>query len=291
VHKGEIGVNRGCKLIGISKNAYYNSCSPMERLNKKYSHIKPCIQNIIKNNPAYGYRRIKEELYNKYKIVINHKLLKKLLKMWGLELKRKRKKGKKKWIQVILEFLQSRANLVRKMIIDGKLRSCFQVIVSDITEIYYNGQKAYLCVHMDYIGKMIYGWSLSKTSDYSLVKKSFIKAKDKIRKFNQKTAGIIFHQDRGSVYTGNNYISLILKHKGFLSYSKAGKPGDNAVNEAFFSRLKEEWGDLFLEAKDFKELSRIIKCKIDYYNQRRLHSSIDYNTPFNFTKLFVSDLT
>ena len=70
----------------------------------------------------------------------------------------------------------------------------------------------------------------------------------------------------------------------FLSFSKKGEPGDNAVNEAFFSRLKEEWRDEFYEAETFEELEKLIKKAIDYYNERRYHTSIDKQVPFEFTK-------
>jgi len=263
----------------------------MEKLNKKYLFLKQIFCKIIKHNPSYGYRRISKALSSTYNLKINHKLIRKLLKLWGLELKRSIRKRKRKWIDVILQYLQSRANLVKKMILNNKLNSCFQVIVSDITEIHYKSKKAYLCVHMDYIGKMIYGWYLSKSPDASLIKKSFNKAVEKIKSYNRSIKQIVFHQDRGSVYTGNEYMSAVLKNDGYLSYSRKGEPGDNAVNESFFSRFKEENADIFLEAKDFDKLYRLINRQIKYYNQKRFHSSIGYNTPFDFTKLFLSNLT
>ena len=51
-------------------------------------------------------------------------------------------------------------------------------------------------------------------------------------------------------------------------------PGDNAVNESFFSRLKEKWEDIFYEARTFEELERFISRAIRYYNIKRYHSSL-----------------
>ena len=40
-----------------------------------------------------------------------------------------------------------------------------------------------------------------------------------------------------------------LKSQAYMSYSQPATPGDNQVNECFFSRLKAERGEMFVEAK------------------------------------------
>lgn len=185
----------------------------------------------------------------------------------------------------VLRFLQSRANLLRQIEAKGKIKSCFQAVVSDITEIPFEGGKAYLCVHLDYVGKMVYGWSLSLSPNQDLVIGSFQKAVRSLKKFGVRfLKGIIFHQDRGTQYTSGGYVTTVLGSSAFLSFSKKGEPGDNAVNEAFFSRLKQEWRDLFFEAETFEQLEKLIKKAIDYYNERRYHTTIDLRTPLAFTK-------
>jgi len=66
-------------------------------------------------------------------------------------------------------------------------------------------------------------------------------------------------------------------------------PGDNAVNESFFSRLKDEWGNVFKDAKDFDELQRLLKQAIEYYNNKRYHSSLGNESPMSYTKRFLED--
>lgn len=245
------------------------------------------INKIIKANPYYGYPRIKKALKEQYGEVVNHKLLFKLLKLWGLELKRKTRRKKKSWMTKVLEFLQSRANLLRRAEADGRITSCFQAIVSDITEISFKAGKAYLCVHLDYVGKLVYGWELSLSPNRHLVIGSFKKTVRKLKLLGVNAlmfAKIIFHQDRGTQYTSADYTTTVLEANAYLSFSKKGEPGDNAVNEAFFSRLKDEWRDMFAEAESFEELEKLVKKAIDYYNERRYHTSIDNQTPLGFTK-------
>lgn len=278
----EAGVNQICRLLNLSKDTYYNSKDPKEILKDKYAPLKPKLEKIIEENQAYGYRRIKKAILDEYSASINHKLLLKLLKIWNLSLKRKIRKKKKSVTEKILAFLQSRANLLRK----AKVTGCFQAIVSDITAIKYQGGIAYLCVHLDYFGKMVYGFKLSVNPNSDLVIDSLKKAKHTLkRKFKLRNLkDIIFHQDRGSVYTGYKNTREILKDNSLLSYSKKGEPGDNATNEAFFSRLKEEKRDEFYEAKSFEELERMVKEAIKYYNCKRYHTSINLTTPLKYTK-------
>lgn len=166
------------------------------------------------------------------------------------------------------------------------------MVVSDVTELYYREGKAYLCVHLDFFGKMVYGWHLMKSPNSEIVVCSFRKAVKTIRSLlGLSSSGMIVHQDRGSIYTGTEYTSTVLSAKWRLSYSRKGEPGDNAVNESFFSRLKEEWRDVFIEAKSFEELTVMVRKAIDYYNRKRYHSSIGLETPLKFTKEQVKHLT
>jgi transposase InsO family protein len=100
----------------------------------------------------------------------------------------------------------------------------------------------------------------------------------------------VFSQDRGSIYTGSEYISTVLKSNCRLSHSRRGEPGDNAVNESFFSRFKEEKRDEFYEARSFEELEKMVRKAIDCYNQDRYHSSIGLQAPIDFTKMQVGYL-
>lgn len=73
-----------------------------------------------------------------------------------------------------------------------------------------------------------------------------------------------------------------------LSYSRRGEPGDNAINEAFFSRLKIEQADIIDEAQIFEEIQRFVHRAIAYYNLRRSHSSIGDRTPLVFVNDFLT---
>ena len=139
---------------------------------------------------------------------------------------------------------------------------------------------------------MIYSWHLLTVPNSELVVQSWKKAVAMVKRLTGSSmTDMIAHQDRGSIYAGAEYILAVLKEKGRLSYSRRGEPGDNAVNESFFSRLKEEWRDVFMEAQSFDELQKMVRKAMDYYNNERYHSTIALKAPLTFTKEQVGHLT
>jgi len=285
VASGHFGVNRIVLLLGISKATYYQAQNPVDNFEKKYLNIKSFIEKVIKDNSAYGVDRIKAELWDTYQIKVGRDTLGKLLKLWRLSLKRKVTKKHPNLIQKILLALSSRANLLIRI----ALTAPFQAITSDMTELLFAGGKAYLCVHKDAYGQMIYGWSLGLTQDTDLVIKSFIMATRTIKKLVGKlTTKILCHQDRGTQYTSHRYVQLALTYTT-LSYSDPGTPTHNPGQESFFGRFKDEWKDEIAEIETFEELEKFVKEKINYYNYQRRHTSIGLVSPWKYTKSFLKN--
>lgn len=207
-----------------------------------------------------------------------------------MQLKRKVKKSKLSIIQKILISLADRTNLL----IRTKITTPFQAITSDISEILYDHgrKKAYLAVHKDVFGQTVYGWQLQEKMGADLVIKSFTKAKKNIKKLiDIIPMKMLCHQDQGSQYTGYEYVAKVLKSNLRLSYSTPGTPTENPGQESFFGRLKEERQDELSEIEGFNELQRFLRGQINYYNRRRLHTSLNNQAPLKFTKQFIKNLS
>ena len=303
VAKGQFGVNRICQLTGLSKATYYAARNPAETFESKYQHFKNKVEMVIEAHPAYGIKRIKAELKDQYGLLIGKHTLAKLLKLWGLDLKRKIKTRKANMIQKILIALADRTNLL--------IRSCvtrpFQALTSDITELKFKGGRAYWCVHKDVHGQMVYGWSLDLNMKTALVVKSLkmaqkrlnnltnrLSLKDKLKLKSQpglkqlNKPKPLIHQDRGSQYTSYSYIQAALSF-AVLSYSNPGTPTHNAGQESFFGRFKSEWADEIAEIETFEELKRFVENKVKYYNYERRHTSIGLVSPWEYTKSFLKN--
>ncbi len=286
VKSGLFSMNRICQLTGISKNTFYKHRHQNDSFSDKYLHLRKKIEKIISGDCKYGVKRIKAALLEDYGIHIGRDALGRLLKLWSLQLKRKQKKTKRSVIQKILISLADRANLL----IRTKITAPFQAISSDITEIHYNNgkSKAYLAVHKDVFGQMVYGWSLDLSMEATLVIKSLEMAKKSIRKLIKRIpAKLLCHSDQGSQYTGYKYTNRVLMSNMRLSYSTPGTPTENPGQESFFGRLKEDCQDEFNEIRDFENLQKFMIKRMKYYNTRRIHTSIGLKAPLKFTKSFI----
>ncbi len=147
-------------------------------------------------------------------------------------------------------------------------------------------------MHLDWFGKLVLGWSLSRHPDAALAVASLQAAMDTLQEwYRDILEGLIVHQDQGSPYTSGAYVTAVLESQAYVSYSRPATPGDNPVNEAFFSRLKAECGQLLAEAKTFEDLYQLVGQAIAYYNIQRYHTSIGCQTPAQFTQSYFDYLT
>lgn len=147
--------------------------------------------------------------------------------------------------------------------------------VGDTTELLVGetSAKLYLAVIIDLFSRFVVGWSLSAVNDRHLT----IKALDMALRRRCPDAGLLHHSDQGSTYASEDYQTILATHGITCSMSRRGNCYDNAAMESWNSTLKFELGEHFdsnSHAKD--ELFEYIEV---FYNQQRLHSSLDYATP------------
>lgn len=98
-------------------------------------------------------------------------------------------------------------------------------------------------------------------------------------------AGVIAHADRGSQYTSFDYLDYLQAHQMLPSVGATGICWDNAVAESFWASLKREC----LQGRVFAtraEARRAIFRWINWYNQTRLHSSLDYIAPIEWEQQY-----
>ena len=153
-----------------------------------------------------------------------------------------------------------------------------RVWASDITYIWTQEGWLYLAIVIDLYSRRIVGWSIDKRMTTSLVIRALMMAVA----MRRPRAGLIHHSDRGSQYASKEYKDLLSKYCLTSSMSRKGNCWDNAPVERFFKSLKEEWiGDRLycsrnVAIRDLREYLMV------YYNTKRLHSTLDYQTPVQF---------
>ena len=147
--------------------------------------------------------------------------------------------------------------------------------VADITYIATGEGWLYLAVIMDLASRRIVGWSMSERIKADLVCQALKSAYWR----RKPAAGLIMHSDRGSQYASDTHRQLIKDYGMIQSMSRRANCWDNAAMESFFKTLKvERTHRLRYDSRAIAKLD-IIDWIEGFYNRRRMHSSIDYQTP------------
>jgi len=159
--------------------------------------------------------------------------------------------------------------------------------VGDITYIYTKETGwTYLAIVIDLFDLKVVGWSYGLNMTDDLVIDAFNKAM--INRGLNKDG--IFHSDRGSQYTSNDFEELLKKLSIKHSYSKKGYPYDNASMESFNAILKKEEVNVNnYETFDSAKLA-IFEFIESWYNNRRIHSTLGYITPNQKYNNYITNL-
>ncbi len=98
-------------------------------------------------------------------------------------------------------------------------------------------------------------------------------------------AGVIAHADRGSQYTSNDYIDYCQHRQMRPSVGRTAVCWDNAVAESFWESLKREGirGRIFATRA---EARRAIFKWINWYNSKRLHSTLNHVAPLEWEQQY-----
>jgi putative transposase len=153
-----------------------------------------------------------------------------------------------------------------------------QIWVADITYVWTLAGWVYLAAVMDLYSRKIVGWALSHTLATPLVKEALQRALASRR----PAAGLLHHSDRGSQYASSALQSLLHSWQMVPSMSGAGCCYDNAAMESFWSTLKTE----MIHHGSFADLQAARLAIFDYielfYNPKRLHSALGYQSPVDY---------
>lgn len=165
-------------------------------------------------------------------------------------------------------------------------------------------------MELDLYTRRCIGWSLSRSLSTDTALDALQKALYERR--NDNLRGLIHHSDQGVQYTSLRFTECLRNHGIQISNSRRGNPYDNAFVESFFKTLKCEEvytqvvsqailrasehgriGDIgrvrpcsnVNEYDTFKDaLNNIGRFIDDVYNEKRMHSALDYLSPMEFER-------
>jgi putative transposase len=154
----------------------------------------------------------------------------------------------------------------------------------DITDIPTDEGKLYLASVLDLCGRRLLACPMSEHPDAELASAA-MKMAAAVRGGRTVIDGVIFHSDRGSTYTANEFMKLCRQLGVRQSMGRVGSCFDNAASEAFFSTLEHEVLSRHHFATKAQAREVITAWCYDFYNTRRRHSSAGLLPPVDYEKI------
>lgn len=141
----------------------------------------------------------------------------------------------------------------------------------DITYLKLNSKFVYLIALIDVFSRYIVGWHLS----FDLDTESCLEALAMALKQNKP---IIINSDQGCQFTSEAWINRLLYYEIQVSMNSVGRCIDNIYIERFWRTIKYE--AIYLnEYSNYHELYCGIRDYLTFYNTKRPHQSLNYQTP------------
>jgi transposase InsO family protein len=268
----EYAIKECCEALGVSRSGYYQwkKAEPTLRDREEAELVKQIRRVFAANKGRYGSPRVSQAL-RQNGIDCGENRVARLMRENELAARRKQSFRPRTTV--------AGNGAVPNLIKDLEPSGVDQVWVSDITYVATVEGWLYLAVILDLFSRKVVGWKLAETLEAELV----VTALKNALMMRKPDRGLYFHSDRGSQYSSQAVLKPLRVIEANLSMSGVGNCYDNAKAEAFFSTLKTECfppNQLFSS----KALARgeIFEYIEVYYNNQRLHSSLEYRTPRQF---------
>mgnify|MGYP006295879699 CR=1 FL=1 len=266
-----------CEVMEVSRSGYYayrgrrTRPSPRDEGPRLVDRVK-AIHATTRG--SYGTRRMAQELRAEGHAVGRYRA-RSLMRKAGVEVRRKRR------------FRATTDSRHSYPVASNRLERQFMVQrpdaawVSDITYLWTAEGWLYLAVVIDLYSRRVVGWSLASHMRAELAMDALTMALWRRR----PVPGLLHHSDRGSQYACHRYQDLLRDHGLVCSMSRKGDCWDNAVAERFFGSLKRECTDQRLYATREEARRDVVDYIEMFYNSRRRHSYLGYESPAAFEAL------
>lgn len=269
-HRDQFSVTRMCRQLEVSRTGY---CQSRRRLPSDRSVANVALDAQVAaihaaSKRSYGRPRIVRGL-REQGVSASHERVRQSIKRQGLRPVYKRP------YRVTTDSNHHKPiapNILNRRFDGWRVNEAW---VGDITYVETGEGWLYLACVMDLASRRIVGWSMSPRIQADLVCQA-LKSAYGLRK---PPEGLIMHSDRGSQYASDSHRRLIKDYNMVQSMSGRATCWDNAAMESFFKTLKVERIHLLRYQTRAVAKLDIVDWIEGFYNQKRLHSSIDYKTP------------
>lgn len=254
----EFSIKTQAELLELNRQSlYYKPAQPSD----EEIALKHRIDEIYTESPFYGSRRITACL-RREGLVINRKQVQHHMREMGLE-------GIAPKPNLSL---RDKHNQVFPYLLKGlMIEEPNQVWGIDITYIRLLGGWMYLVAILDWHSRYVVSWELDQSMELDFVLRAVNRALGKAKPE-------IFNSDQGSQFTSQAYRRVLEEAEVRMSMDGKGRCFDNIFTERLWRTVKYE--DVYIKSYTTPRETRLgIDSYFEFYNNRRLHQSLEYQTP------------
>ena len=255
----KLSICRQCEALGVHRSGLYYTPSEESEENLQLLRL---LDEQYMNTPFYGIRRLTYWLRSKGHAV-NRKRVKRLMTIMGWQtIFRKQNTSKRNVLHPIYPYLLRGLEVERRN----------QVWAIDITYVPMKKGFMYLCAIIDLKTRFTVNWSLSNTMTAEWCAQVVADA------VQQHGTPEIINSDQGSQFTSIEYTSLLQHHGINISMDGKGRAIDNIFIERLWRSVKYEC--IYINVfEDGVKLYEGLNQYFTFYNNERIHQSLDYKTP------------
>lgn len=254
-----LSIREQTELLGIARTGFY-----YKPIIKDDSELANLIRDAYQDSDCrYGYRKIVASLKIQGKIVNNKKVLK-IMRAIGLKGLTPRRS--------INTSVKDKKNKIYPYLLTGlAITHPNQVWATDITYIKLRSGFMYFTAIIDLYSRYIVASNLSHSMEVSLCIEPLIEA------LAIETPEI-FNTDQGSQFTSKDFIGTLEPRNIKISMDHKGRCFDNIFVERLWRTVKQE-AVYFYRPETIPELEKCLNNFVGWYNDKRLHQSLNYKTP------------
>lgn len=254
-------------MIGLSPSTYYYQPKHSRALREREdAELRDSIEAVQQDFPRAGYRTVQRYLRRRGRFV-GERRIRRIMKQFSLHAEIKR--------AFVHTTDSNHSHRVYPNLLPGRLLTGINQAWADLTYIRIVNGFVYLAVILDLYSRKVIGRAISKHIDAELACSALKQA----IAARQPQRGCVHHSDRGVQYLCHAYVVLATEHGLALSNSAKGNPYHNAFVESFMKTLKQEEVYLANYETYLDVIENLPSFIEEVYNEKRVHSGIDYLTP------------
>ncbi|MGH2643720.1 MAG: IS3 family transposase [Chitinophagaceae bacterium] len=272
-NREDISILRQCELLGLNRSAFYYERETEVSWEDKI--VMDYIDKTYTDLPFYGVPKMTREVNDRllrdmnlniiegFSLPINHKRIYRLMQILDIHALRPKPK---------LSIPNKDHFIYPYLLKDVEITHPNHVWSLDITYIKLRGDWMYLVAIIDWYSRFVLSWELSDTMTVDFCMSALQKAL-------QYGLPDIHNSDQGSQMTAEKYVAILKGYPSIkISMDHKGRCFDNIFIERFWRSLKYE--EVYLKDYQSPREARIsIGDYMTFYNYKRFHQSLAYQTP------------